>query len=348
MKNIEDLISKISKTVSMSKLDKERIRNVLISNFDDASIQTQRQIPSPFFSQWLMFFHRHAMSSVVVAILFLTGTTSVLAEKALPGSPLYFLKTGVNEEVRGWFSVSDYEKAEWQVELAERRLNEAEIISQKPNISSKIREEHKRAVDLQVLTANENAESLEKKDEDLSQATFLANEEPAASEGLSKKSSEFKGDMSQPSVEAGLVLKKADFVATSSPEEMNKTRQSYREKITSLHKELTDLRKEIKSDPKSLRFEARLLFAQKLFLESLSDDISDEESEEKSRIINEIIVDTESYIGNVREIFNSEIEDSVFEENQFNGDDSDKDRSDESKDIDSDKEEDIKERVFED
>ena len=59
------------------------------------------------------------------AVLFLGVGTTALASQALPGDLLYGVKLSVNERVEGALKGGGSARAEWQIELAERRLQEA-------------------------------------------------------------------------------------------------------------------------------------------------------------------------------------------------------------------------------
>ena len=50
--------------------------------------------------------------------------------KWVPSSPLYFLKTWW-ETARGWFMIDVVKKAEYRIQLANRRLEEIEVLAQK-------------------------------------------------------------------------------------------------------------------------------------------------------------------------------------------------------------------------
>ncbi len=69
------------------------------------------------------------MPLMIIAALLIGGGTSFAAESALPGDILYLVKVGINEEVRGWASLSSEDSANWEVQKASRRLDEAEKLA---------------------------------------------------------------------------------------------------------------------------------------------------------------------------------------------------------------------------
>lgn len=76
------------------------------------------------------------MAPFLIALLVLGGGTSLAAKSALPGSPLYGVKTGFNENLRASFNVTDEQKAHWDAVLEGRRLSEAEQLSLKGKLDA--------------------------------------------------------------------------------------------------------------------------------------------------------------------------------------------------------------------
>lgn len=70
------------------------------------------------------------MASLLLVSVLVSGGLAVGAEKALPGDILYPVKVGLNEEVRGWVSVSEKSRANWEIERVQRRLKEAETLAE--------------------------------------------------------------------------------------------------------------------------------------------------------------------------------------------------------------------------
>lgn len=64
-----------------------------------------------------------------LASIFLLVLVPVMAENALPGETLYPVKVRFNEELRGALASSPYQKIEWETELLERRVNEANLLA---------------------------------------------------------------------------------------------------------------------------------------------------------------------------------------------------------------------------
>jgi hypothetical protein len=69
-------------------------------------------------------------AALAIVVLLIGGAgISVAAQNALPGDPLYPIKTGINEKVSALTLFSNQAKAEYNINLAQLRLEEAEIIA---------------------------------------------------------------------------------------------------------------------------------------------------------------------------------------------------------------------------
>lgn len=95
-------------------------------------------VPSPLSSTLFSSFQsfRFAGISLALALILTIGvSTSYAAEGALPGDPLYAFKVNVNEPIEGSLALSASSKVAWQVELANRRLAEAEKLAVKGELT---------------------------------------------------------------------------------------------------------------------------------------------------------------------------------------------------------------------
>lgn len=79
------------------------------------------------------------MTIALIVALLLGGSASIAAENATPGDILYPVKTTLNENVRGALSFSSEAKANWSARLAERRLEETEVLSVEGGLNAKTR-----------------------------------------------------------------------------------------------------------------------------------------------------------------------------------------------------------------
>lgn len=100
--------------------------------------KARQSIPSPFSIGSLR--SRKTLPVFAIAALLMGGSTSFAAEGSLPGDILYPVKIHVNEAFRGAVAVSPKAKADWEVRLVERRLEEIEKLATTPSASPVIRE----------------------------------------------------------------------------------------------------------------------------------------------------------------------------------------------------------------
>jgi|GEM_PF-6915623 len=69
-------------------------------------------------------------ASAALALVLVVGTgTAYAAGNALPGNPLYGVKTNIEEPIQGAFATSAQAQAEWSSQLATKRLAEAETLA---------------------------------------------------------------------------------------------------------------------------------------------------------------------------------------------------------------------------
>lgn len=105
------------------------------------------------------------MSTLIIAlILALSGGTSAVAEKALPGDALYPVKISLNEPIVGLFSVSKEAKTTWQERLTERRLQEVDKLVAKGDFDQEKRNELESRLNNQIEKFTSSVNELSKKE----------------------------------------------------------------------------------------------------------------------------------------------------------------------------------------
>lgn len=127
------VIEKIE-AVSMAHSDKNGKRMVedyLHTNPKIASGTEQGNDSHTFISTWFAYIKRRQFIPALVSafVLLFTGATSLLADQALPGDSLYSFKVNVNEPARELAAVTNEARAKLAVEVTERRLQEAAVLS---------------------------------------------------------------------------------------------------------------------------------------------------------------------------------------------------------------------------
>lgn len=123
MDKFEHHIKKSAQSVHLSDAEKARMKNVL------QSYMRFHPLPEPITTytitrDWTLFLYRPIAASLVL-VLVVGSSVSYAAEGALPGDALYSVKTNINEPVKVALASSAEEKAEVEIELAERRIQEA-------------------------------------------------------------------------------------------------------------------------------------------------------------------------------------------------------------------------------
>jgi len=137
---------KKSETISFSKEKKEGIRLKLETFIKETPVIVQEVASARNEFRWFVYLSRHTAMVSVLFVVFVVGSAGLLAEGTLPGDFLYGVKTNINEQVRGLFVGGSQDRAEWNLELAERRLVEIGKLSAEDRLSEEQREELKRKI----------------------------------------------------------------------------------------------------------------------------------------------------------------------------------------------------------
>jgi len=215
-------------TVNLSNAEKENIRNALFSQMEDLPV---KDINVTTFA-WETFFYRHTLATALVVVLLLGGATTTLAEKAFPGDLLYGIKTKVNEQVLGFFARGSISKAQWHLELAERRLRDVEYLSKETSVSEEIKQDVRQKLEEETRQAEESADNLTETGED-----------QAAISDVSKKESIVE-EASQPNITTFSALKVTDDIGTTSlvlsHEELQMRNQEVMKKIPLLRRAILE------------------------------------------------------------------------------------------------------------
>src|SRR3989344_5059718 len=132
MENLFEKISRISKSIRLNEEEKARTRENLIEFMkyhpvrnveNERHIQQRSYIISPFY-----LFMLKPIPIVALAVVLLLGGISGAAANTLPGDTLYPVKIA-SESVVTAFAFSPEKKAERNIALAERRLEEGETLT---------------------------------------------------------------------------------------------------------------------------------------------------------------------------------------------------------------------------
>ncbi|MDE2213008.1 MAG: hypothetical protein KGJ34_00510 [Patescibacteria group bacterium] len=99
-------------------------------------VPTYAATPSPYSIFIRRFPRATALSSGALAAILLMGGTAYAAQGSLPGDLLYPVKIHVDEPVRGAFAVTPTAKAQWNAEVAQERLQEAQELASQGRLST--------------------------------------------------------------------------------------------------------------------------------------------------------------------------------------------------------------------
>jgi hypothetical protein len=122
-KKFTDILGNAGNEYSLSDSERANMRRVLTeyARFKPLTAPTH-SITIQY--SWFSFVHRPLTMALVLVLIFGSGM-SYAAETALPGDVLYTIKTMINEPVRVALATNPEAHAEIQIELAERRIEEA-------------------------------------------------------------------------------------------------------------------------------------------------------------------------------------------------------------------------------
>jgi hypothetical protein len=135
--------SRDSSTIQLNNDERESIRKSLLTYIDQNPIEETSYVIEPTRSRTKYL----PTLAVALLALVLLGGTAYASEYSVPGEMLYTMKTGVNERVLALVARSHSSKAQLEVRLADRRLEEAE----KLNAQAKLSEETKAQLSTDIV-----------------------------------------------------------------------------------------------------------------------------------------------------------------------------------------------------
>jgi hypothetical protein len=116
---------------------------------------------------WFTFAHRPIAAALVLVLVFGSGV-SYAAENALPGDALYTVKTYINEPARVALATNAEAKAEVQIELAERRIEEAAVLAAEGRLDEETENELAVAFESHAAAVAEEMAEADKEDDSAS------------------------------------------------------------------------------------------------------------------------------------------------------------------------------------
>lgn len=168
------------KDMKLSDASRTRIENNLLEYAGFHSVRVEEdgrsieQVPQR--TSILNLFKSKSMTAAIIAIMLVAGGgTSYAAEGAVPGDFLYTVKTEVNENVKSAFAISNEAEAKLQARLAEERLEEAEELAARGELTAEASADISSRVKAHTDEAHERIDLTEAKGDYESSAVVRAN-----------------------------------------------------------------------------------------------------------------------------------------------------------------------------
>ncbi|PIT91497.1 hypothetical protein COU17_00075 [Candidatus Kaiserbacteria bacterium CG10_big_fil_rev_8_21_14_0_10_49_17] len=136
MNNFEKQLHEAGKRIRLSRTEKDdmRARITEYMQMKPVRAQTARAHSSVF--GFSVFHFKYAPALLIALLVFLGGGgVSLAAERSVPGDLLYPVKVSINEEVKAAVALSPEARAQWATRRAERRLEEAQILASRGELS---------------------------------------------------------------------------------------------------------------------------------------------------------------------------------------------------------------------
>ena len=168
----QKIISQLQKLkgISLSTTEAQTMRENLSAYADLHAVTgvVASRKPSRFYNfsylklSHIKFSYARAIMAGVLILVLVGGSAGVTyaAEGSLPGQPLYAIKVSIAEPIQGALITSTAGKAQWQNDLAERRLAEAATLASQNNLATSTQVYLQNAVASHVALAQQDADTL--------------------------------------------------------------------------------------------------------------------------------------------------------------------------------------------
>ncbi|HEY4505052.1 MAG TPA: DUF5667 domain-containing protein [Candidatus Paceibacterota bacterium] len=162
MSDIPEKFLEAKAKVVLSQAEKEAMRSHLLDYVANNPINSGTLAETGSYQSLLqILINIKYMPIALLLIVILGGGTSLAAERSLPGDALYGVKTGVNENVRGFFTVGAGAEANWEARLVERRLEEGNKLEAKDEFDAEVEQKLANEVEIHVAKSQEHIATLE-------------------------------------------------------------------------------------------------------------------------------------------------------------------------------------------
>ena len=174
MKRFSEQLYKKSETVKLRADEKRALRERIVSYMEYHPLSVEQKAKKIITEPELLTesyriiripFSIIARYTAVAAAIVLIVVPFV-AERAMPGDPLYAIKVSFNEEVRSTLVFGAYEKVEWETERLNRRISEARLLADEGLLTEEVELAVAEAVREHAENAQKGIEELRSHDAD--------------------------------------------------------------------------------------------------------------------------------------------------------------------------------------
>lgn len=144
--------------LKLSSTEKAALHANLMRVIEADTARTPARIASPYF-----FFTPQLMGSFAAILLVLIGGTTYAAQGSVPGDALYAVKTKVTEPIQGALAFSAEDKIKFHGEIAQVRLEEAEVLASQNRLDTQATEVLESSIDTHLNERAALAAALEEK-----------------------------------------------------------------------------------------------------------------------------------------------------------------------------------------
>lgn len=113
----------------------------------------------PLFQRGMHHGLRIALSSFML-VIFVGGSISAIASNALPGDPLYVVKTDINEEIKAALLSSPEEKVAFAKNRVEKRVEEIKTLAETKTLTKEKQAKVQKALDANIKDLSEGLSTL--------------------------------------------------------------------------------------------------------------------------------------------------------------------------------------------
>ena len=158
---LEEKIYNIGQRVGLTFDEREAMRARLLSQIETSSRPELSPYSPLFYWRHVSMYIKPQYVSIALLAVLVVGGVSMAAENALPGEPLYQVKTSVNENVLALFAFTPQSKAQLHTDLAVRRLEEVEKLAIAGKLNASTTAEAETKIDSNLAVIKDSVKQLE-------------------------------------------------------------------------------------------------------------------------------------------------------------------------------------------